>query len=538
MSNPLKYSTSTPTGALRHDTLGAGVASIQYDENWNSGATPNSLTAYYLIYEPVNANTAVRIYAPSNAAELIKLQQSKGGSSTTEAGALLYLSNNGYYPANKILNNIVTDGLVVNLDSRTATSYPRSGTNWLDLSGEGNDSSLINSPTFNSNGFLEFDGVNDYVSLPSSIATALNGGTEASVCIWIKLNNQSNGVGDTGIIQLSGYTSGNGNLYFYSNGYTYLDIFRTSRVEQVFLNSSVKATYWHLLTVTTTSGTNGWKCYINNTLKKQATGDSTVSVNNSIHGGLSLGENSGGRYTYGDIASCYIYDKALTISEINQNYYQGPIVTNNLVFALDASNLVSFEQGTTAAFSLTGSSGAAAGDGVLTNGVGFSDVANGAWDFDGVDDTILSSYTLPSGDKTLEFWVNYNTLASSGGGGYSLMGVQQVNAYLYSGIQSNGSGYSYAGNTGGAYSYTFSASTWYHIATVMDNGTTRHYVNGIQVATKAYTVANASTIGVSIGAINSQHEMDALIPITRIYNRALTAAEVEQNYNANIKKFT
>ena len=72
----------------------------------------------------------------------------------------------------------------------------------------------------------------------------------------------------------------------------------------------------------------------------------------------------------------------------------------------------------------------------------------------------------------------------------------------------------------------------------MDNGTTRHYVNGIQVATKAYTVANASTIGVSIGAINSQHEMDALIPITRIYNRALTAAEVEQNYNANIKKFT
>ena len=84
MSNPLKYSTSTPTGALRHDTLGAGVASIQYDENWNSGATPNSLTAYYLIYEPVNG-TAVRIYAPSNAAELIKLQQSKGGSSTTEA---------------------------------------------------------------------------------------------------------------------------------------------------------------------------------------------------------------------------------------------------------------------------------------------------------------------------------------------------------------------------------------------------------------------------------------------------------------------
>ena len=90
MSNPLKYSTSTPTGALRHDTLGAGVVNAQYDENWNSGATPNSLTSYYLVFQPVNG-IATRVYAPANAAELIKLAQSKGSTETTEAGALAWL---------------------------------------------------------------------------------------------------------------------------------------------------------------------------------------------------------------------------------------------------------------------------------------------------------------------------------------------------------------------------------------------------------------------------------------------------------------
>jgi hypothetical protein len=181
---------------------------------------------------------------------------------------------------------------------------------------------LTNGVAFDSGngGTWDFDGADDYITLPSSIATALNGGTEASVCIWIKLNNQSNSVGDTGIIQLSNYNSSNGTLYFYSNGYTYLDIFRTDRVSQVFANNSVTATDWHMLTITTTPGTNGWKCYINTTLKKEITGQSTVSVNSTIQGGLTLGRNNTSRYTYGNIASCLIYDTALTADEVTQNY--------------------------------------------------------------------------------------------------------------------------------------------------------------------------------------------------------------------------
>ena len=60
--------------------------------------------------------------------------------------------------------NIVTSGLVLYLDAANRKSYRGSGTSWLDLSGNNNNFTLYNSPTFNSSygGELRFDGSNDY----------------------------------------------------------------------------------------------------------------------------------------------------------------------------------------------------------------------------------------------------------------------------------------------------------------------------------------------------------------------------------------
>jgi hypothetical protein len=69
--------------------------------------------------------------------------------------------------------------------------------------------------------------------------------------------------------------------------------------------------------------------------------------------------------------------------EIIQNYYGGPIVTDGLVLAVDAGNLVSYERGSTTTYSLTGSF-----TGSLQNGTGFSSNNGGAWSFDGTDDYI------------------------------------------------------------------------------------------------------------------------------------------------------
>jgi hypothetical protein len=62
---------------------------------------------------------------------------------------------------------IVTDGLVLCLDAANSRSYPGSGTTWFDLSGNGNNGTLANGPTFNANnnGSIVFDGTNDYVEI-------------------------------------------------------------------------------------------------------------------------------------------------------------------------------------------------------------------------------------------------------------------------------------------------------------------------------------------------------------------------------------
>ena len=45
---------------------------------------------------------------------------------------------------------IITDGLVLCLDAGNTKSYPGSGTAWSDLSGQGNNGTLTNGPTYSS----------------------------------------------------------------------------------------------------------------------------------------------------------------------------------------------------------------------------------------------------------------------------------------------------------------------------------------------------------------------------------------------------
>jgi hypothetical protein len=65
---------------------------------------------------------------------------------------------------------IVTDGLRLYLDAGNASSYPGSGTTWTDISGYGNNFTLVNGPTFSteSGGAIVFDGTNDHATGPNS----------------------------------------------------------------------------------------------------------------------------------------------------------------------------------------------------------------------------------------------------------------------------------------------------------------------------------------------------------------------------------
>jgi hypothetical protein len=79
---------------------------------------------------------------------------------------------------------IVTQGLVLALDAASKNSYPGSGIVWNDLSGNNNNGSLVNGPTFSTanGGSIVFDGVNEY----GLTANLLNPTTfpNESVFVW------------------------------------------------------------------------------------------------------------------------------------------------------------------------------------------------------------------------------------------------------------------------------------------------------------------------------------------------------------------
>jgi len=65
---------------------------------------------------------------------------------------------------------IVQNGLVLHLDAGNTASYPGTGTIWTDLSGNNNNGTLVNGVGYNSanGGSLTFDGVDDYVNVPTT----------------------------------------------------------------------------------------------------------------------------------------------------------------------------------------------------------------------------------------------------------------------------------------------------------------------------------------------------------------------------------
>lgn len=97
--------------------------------------------------------------------------------------------------------NIVTNGLILNLDAANYKSYPGSGTTLIDITGNGYNSTLTNGPTFSSTvaGNIEFDGTNDYISIPQ---TALFN-TDRSFTLMMWVYGQPSG-GYSGFLRING----------------------------------------------------------------------------------------------------------------------------------------------------------------------------------------------------------------------------------------------------------------------------------------------------------------------------------------------
>ena len=213
---------------------------------------------------------------------------------------------------------IVTNGLVLNLDCGNRLSYPTSGTTWTDLSGFANNGTLTNGPTYNPNnlGSIVFDGVDDTISVPDNSVLDFTGSVNltSEVCINFNLYKDIsivNGKGDGGG-QITAYNylfiGTNTSFYFrFSDGTT------TQNSPIIGKSNLPEGTWGHVVGVLDTTSV---RIYLNGIEIGTAT---TRTINpNANNNPLYI---SGPTYSLnGKIAISRIYNRALTSTEVLQNY--------------------------------------------------------------------------------------------------------------------------------------------------------------------------------------------------------------------------
>jgi hypothetical protein len=219
--------------------------------------------------------------------------------------------------------DLITNGLVLALDAADINSYIGSGTTWRDLSGNNYNGTLTNGPTFSglNGGNIVFNGTNQYVGINYNVN--LNPATNVSVSVWTRLT-----VNDANIRNPIELSASADELYWIflradlspkrwgwgvrQSNNTYAET--TSNATNPSINT------WYNLTLVANSSTLLVSLYINGILDGSVAYNGTLKQNAAAI--LSIGSDPGAnrRYWQGNIANAQIYNRALTVTEVLQNY--------------------------------------------------------------------------------------------------------------------------------------------------------------------------------------------------------------------------
>jgi hypothetical protein len=226
--------------------------------------------------------------------------------------------------------SIVTTNLVLNLDAGNTSSYSGSGVNWFDISGNSNNGTLTNGPTFNSanGGSIVFDGTNDYVNNIGSVTSFpfIQNTALTTLSFWIKFNN-------TSILEyITGNTPTSAEKGFFLgkniNGSLQISVFNGSGSGIGLINYTSPSglfndTNWHNYTITIDKTINTNTIYKDGSIFSSGvgTGAWTLSSGNSTRT-LVLGNINNYSFNFfnGNIANYLIYSSVLTTPEISQNF--------------------------------------------------------------------------------------------------------------------------------------------------------------------------------------------------------------------------
>jgi hypothetical protein len=218
------------------------------------------------------------------------------------------------------------------------------------------------------------------------------------------------------------------------------------------------------------------------------------------------------------------------------------VVRNGLVLFLDAANRKSFANTGTTWTDLSG----LGNNGTLTGPL-YSSNTGGTIVFDGVDDYVNgSSFTPNITNKTLSGWVKLSSTTQQGGG---LINLQSDSGGTFDAVVYNetnngwGFGSDFYNRTAWSGVKETSTTEWINIVATYENLNYKMYRNGVLIYTLTsfnvlnFNFSSKSLVGYRHTGGSGGAFLAGNISQVSIYNRALSAAEVSQNFNAMRGRF-
>ena len=236
--------------------------------------------------------------------------------------------------------------------SLPSTSYLKgywrndSDVTWTDLSGSGNDGTVTNSNgsilfkqgyngskststgrdgqgfplRFKNNGAISFNGSDSYVTIPNSTAVNFGSGN-FTLAAWVKLADYTNGTPMAILHKQSGGTR----YYMMWRGdvgnYIQVAIDGDTGSNLDIASGTVSNNNWNYVVATINRDTPEHKIYINGTQSgSTSTGNTTGSLTTTVPLIIGMNSTSTANQWDGQIANALIYKRAITLSEITQNF--------------------------------------------------------------------------------------------------------------------------------------------------------------------------------------------------------------------------
>ena len=228
--------------------------------------------------------------------------------------------------------NIVRNGLVLYLDAGSPNSYQGSGTTWKDISKfYQNNGTLVNGPTFSSanGGSIVFDGTNDYAITTENLTPTLNITSQITLETWLMSTATANVTHGDGINSKGLSSDNNSGVYetliILSGGINYPFFrMRIGGSTPVYSPTNIPLNLNQIYHFVSTYDGNIIKIFINGVESGTGlvqTGNIEANTQQFTLGVRFTNRNgSADSFFSGRIYSNRIYNRALSASEILQNY--------------------------------------------------------------------------------------------------------------------------------------------------------------------------------------------------------------------------